>query len=359
MNTSSMLPSFMQGVWAERFFSLFTLFGSAMGVLFSGFRELSILWHILVHPISGSTHKDRLESFYRSQAGGYDEYRKRLLHGREDLIALVGTRARDMKRRPVWVDMGGGTGANVEMMAELGLLQHFRKVYVVDLSGSLLGLAQKRIVRNRWRNVETVEADATTFMLPELADGADFVTFSYSLTMIPPWWAALQQAMRLLKPDTGMLGVVDFYVGRKYESFADGQPPMGYFQRTFWRLFFDLDNVHLNRDHIPFLQTYLDTVVLQEHVGKVPYMPFVRAPYYIFLGSPKAAPSNAGSAAAAAAAAAEPTYPRFRLDESNDVFQGYRTAVGNDSDTEESSDSEFSDTELLLRDYSDGDKKAQ
>lgn len=352
-----MLPSFLQGAWAERFFSVFTFFGAFMGFVFGAFRELSILWHILVHPIRGDTHKDRLESFYRNQAGGYDEYRKRLLHGREDLVRLVGERAQSMKKRPVWIDMGGGTGANVEMMAELGLLQHFRKVYVVDLSASLLGLAQKRIVRNRWRNVETVEADATSFMLPELTDGADFVTFSYSLTMIPPWWAALQQALRLLKPGTGLLGVVDFYVGRKYESFAEGHPPMGYFQRTFWRLFFDLDNVHLNRDHIPYLQTYLDTVALLEHVGKVPYMPFVRAPYYIFLGSPKvAAPSIAGSAADAAA----PSYPRFRLDDSNDVFDGYRTAVGNDSDTEEASDSEFSDTDLLLRDYEEvSDKKEQ
>ena len=40
---------------------------------------------------------------------------------------------------------------------------------------------------------------------------ADVVTFSYSLTMIPDWVRALEQAWALLKPG-GTIGIVDFYV---------------------------------------------------------------------------------------------------------------------------------------------------
>ena len=51
-------------------------------------------------------------------------------------------------------------------------------------------------------------ADATRFRPPEGA--ADVVTFSYSLTMIPDWFAALENAAAMLKPG-GTIGVVDFY----------------------------------------------------------------------------------------------------------------------------------------------------
>ena len=43
----------------------------------------------------------------------------------------------------------------------------------------------------------------------------DVVTFSYSLTMIPDWFLAVDHAWRLLRPG-GTIGVVDFYVSRKH-----------------------------------------------------------------------------------------------------------------------------------------------
>src|ERR671911_700620 len=59
------------------------------------------------------------------------------------------------------------------------------------------------------------QADASTY---QPATGpVDVVTFSYSLTMIPDWFAAIENALAMLKPG-GTLGVVDFYVARKYPS---------------------------------------------------------------------------------------------------------------------------------------------
>jgi len=103
--------------------------------------------------------------------------------------------------------MGGGTGANLEHLGDR--LRLLEKIYLVDLSPSLLAVARRRIADHGWNNVEAAEADATAFRPP---DGpVDVVTFSYSLTMIPDWFAALEQAWRLLRPG-GLIGVVDFFV---------------------------------------------------------------------------------------------------------------------------------------------------
>ena len=56
--------------------------------------ELRVLVHLAVHPVIGDTHKARLESFYGHQAGDYDAFRKRLLTGREELIADMDDRIR-------------------------------------------------------------------------------------------------------------------------------------------------------------------------------------------------------------------------------------------------------------------------
>ena len=109
--------------------------------------------------------------------------------------------------------MGGGTGANLDYFGDS--ITRLGKVYVLDLSHSLLEIAKKRVAEKGWTNVETVEADATTFQPP--TGPVDVVTFSYSLTMIPDWFAAIDQAKALLKPG-GVIGVVDFYVARKFPA---------------------------------------------------------------------------------------------------------------------------------------------
>ncbi len=86
-------------------------------------------------------------------------------------------------------------------------------MYVVDLASSLLKVVEKRAAQRNWNNVQAITADATTWTPPE--GSADVVTFSYSLTMIPDWFAAIDNAMRILKPG-GLIGIIDFYVARKY-----------------------------------------------------------------------------------------------------------------------------------------------
>jgi S-adenosylmethionine-diacylgycerolhomoserine-N-methlytransferase len=176
------------------------------------------------------------------------------------------------------VDFGGGTGANLEFIGPA--ISKFENIYVVDLAESLLGVVQKRVSKNGWGNVQAVAADATRWSPP--SGQVDVVTFSYSLTMIPDWFGAIENALRILRPG-GSIGVIDFYVARKYP--AQGLAKHGWFNRTFWPVWFSGDNVFPSPDHLPFLEQHFKRQWLVEKRAKVPYMPLVRTPYYQFIGT--------------------------------------------------------------------------
>lgn len=234
--------------------------------------DAKVLYHLVLSPVRGNSHQERLESFYSGQAEAYDDFRRRLLHGREDLCNLL-----PLPEGGVWMDMGGGTGSNLEAVGDR--IKNLSRVYVVDLATSLLGVAKRRAEARGWDHVRTVEADATTF-LPEEGT-VDLITFSYSLTMIPDWFLALEHAQRLLKPG-GHIGVVDFYVSRKYPAEGRKRHAMG--TRIFWPSWFMNDNVYLSSEHLPFLESRFETTHLEERMAKVPYIPGIKVPVYVYLG---------------------------------------------------------------------------
>jgi S-adenosylmethionine-diacylgycerolhomoserine-N-methlytransferase len=235
-------------------------------------NDLKILYHLILRPVRGKDHAQRMENFYAGQAEHYDDFRKRLLKGREEVYERLG-----QSNRGTWVDFGGGTGANLEFIGPS--IRNFEKIYVVDLAESLLGVVDKRVEKNGWSNVQAVAADATSWVPAE--GQVDVVSFSYSLTMIPDWFAAIENALRILKPE-GSIGVIDFYVSRKYP--AAGLSKHGWLTRTFWPVWFSGDNVFPCSDHLPFLESHFQRVWLKENRAKVPYMPLVRTPYYQFIG---------------------------------------------------------------------------
>ncbi len=234
--------------------------------------DLRVLYHLAFTRAKGDSHGDRLEAFYGNQKEDYDDFRKRLLHGREEMMAGL-----DVSDGGRLLDMGGGTGSNIEALGRQ--LSRLADVRIVDLCASLLQVADERIDRNEWENVHTVHADATTY---DPGNGlADLVTFSYSLSMIPNWFAAIDRAHALLKSG-GMIGVADFYVSRKWTR--PGTRRHSAFQRFFWPTWFGFDNVFPSSEHVPYLQNRFETVRLEERMGRVPYLLGMKAPYYIFLG---------------------------------------------------------------------------
>jgi S-adenosylmethionine-diacylgycerolhomoserine-N-methlytransferase len=269
--------------------------------------DLRILYHLALKPVRGKDHAARMENFYSGQAEAYDDFRRRLLKGRQELWSLI-----QPPQGGTWIDMGGGTGGNLDYFearwpdgaagnategvpysagqggpysagqgvpSSAGQLAGLRKIYVLDLSQSLLDVARKRIAAKGWTNVETVQADATTYQPPE--GPVDVVTFSYSLTMIPDWFAAIENALAILRPG-GTIGVVDFYVSRKFT--AGGHARHGWMTRSFWPTWFAMDNVFPSPDHVPFLHRHFDVAHFEEQRAKVPYLPLGRVPYYLFVG---------------------------------------------------------------------------
>jgi S-adenosylmethionine-diacylgycerolhomoserine-N-methlytransferase len=130
------------------------------------------------------------------------------------------------------------------------------------------------------------------------------VYLSYALTMIPDWHAALANACSMLKPG-GVLGVVDFYV-------AAADPPNGLARqslltRWWWPRWFAHDGVHLDPRHLQCLMRATSPLFLHERRARLPYLPGLQAPYYIYVGcTPGAAPELENSATLAGARLSRP-----------------------------------------------------
>lgn len=251
--------------------------GNRWDASMSFFAELKTLYCVTLKRSRGGDSAARIEAFYEGQANNFDNFRIRLLHGRQELFAAI-----DAPPGGVWVDMGGGTGWNLEQLGPR--IDALGRAYIVDLSPSMLQMARRRIEARGWKNVEAIDADATTFRPPE--GHADVVTFSYSLTMIPDWFAAIDNALSMLRPG-GVIGAIDFYVSRKHP--AKGLARHGFFGRNFWPLFFGLNDVFPSADHLPYLRSRFAEVRCSESRGHMPYLPLLRAPYYTFVGKKAAA----------------------------------------------------------------------
>ncbi|CDS01335.1 hypothetical protein [Sporisorium scitamineum] len=241
---------------------------------------------------------ERLDKFYQHQANVYDSTRSGLLKGRTTMLKLCAAQLRDMQAtnpgKPlVWVDIGGGTGWNIEQMNEFFPIDQLSQVYLIDLCEPLLEVARKRFAAKGFKNVQVLCQDASQFNMPGLAPGqkVDLFTCSYSISMIPPFYAVLDRINDFLDPITGVFGVVDFYVSGK--SAPTEKSPMiggdtrrqcGWLSRWFWSMWFSLDHIELHPARRDYLEHKFGTIKCYN--GRNDFIiPFiVRIPYYIWLG---------------------------------------------------------------------------
>jgi len=244
---------------------------SRPNLLASLYSDSLVLWHLLRgQSAKAEDHAASLQRFYAPQAEHYDHFRERLLQGRRELIDRLAP-----PPAATVVELGGGTGRNLEFFGPRML--SLERVDVVDICPALLEVARKRCAQ--WPGVaRAIMADATQFR-PEWP--ADRVYFSYSLTMMPDWRAAIENAVRMLKPG-GLLGVVDFYV-------SGHAPPPGFVRhsfltRRFWPRWFAHSGVHPSAEHLPALREYTRLVHCSEHMASIPYLPGLEVPYYLYIG---------------------------------------------------------------------------
>jgi S-adenosylmethionine-diacylgycerolhomoserine-N-methlytransferase len=217
-----------------------------------------------------SSHAEALAGFYGPQADRYDDFRERLLQGREPLIQALPVGPGDRI-----IELGGGTGRNLEFFGPR--LSTFAAVEVVDLCRPLLDVAARRVAKAGMSNVTVVHDDASTY---RPAAPVDCVYLSYALTMMPRWHDVIDNASAMLRPG-GIIGV-DFYVSPAHPP--TGRTRHGWLTRTLWPAWFRHDGVRLSADHLTYLQQKFETCQLSECRARVPYIPLVTAPYYVFIG---------------------------------------------------------------------------
>jgi len=147
-----------------------------------------------------TSHRLRMSQYYRFHSRIYDATRWMFLFGRTHIIE-------DLVIRPneVVLEIGCGTGRNFAPV-QVRLAGRGRLIGV-DCSSPMLALAERRVRRNGWKNVELIDRE---YGSEPIARGqSDVVVMSYSLSMMPNWHQVLKCAKAELKP-TGRIGIVDF-----------------------------------------------------------------------------------------------------------------------------------------------------
>ena len=144
----------------------------------------------------------RMDAIYARQRHFYDLTRKYYLLGRDRLIARL-----EVPSGGTVLEVGCGTGRNLIAVAKrFGQAQLFG----LDISEAMLTTARAKVAAAGLADRITLQqADATDFDAQALFGHASFdrVFFSYTLSMIPDWQAAIAQGA---KATGGALHLVDF-----------------------------------------------------------------------------------------------------------------------------------------------------
>lgn len=145
-----------------------------------------------------------MDRIYRHQRHVYDLTRRYYLFGRDRLLERLAPPPGGHV-----LEIGCGTARNLLAAQRLHPAAHF---YGIDISYEMLDTAA-RAVRSAGLDdrIRLARADATRFDPAILFGRPCFsrIFMSYSLSMIPAWERALDEALRWLSPD-GELHIVDF-----------------------------------------------------------------------------------------------------------------------------------------------------
>jgi S-adenosylmethionine-diacylgycerolhomoserine-N-methlytransferase len=145
-----------------------------------------------------------MDRMYRWQRHVYDLTRRYYLLGRDELLDRLAPPPGGSV-----LEIGCGTGRNL-----IGAARRYpeARLHGIDISQEMLNTARDNLSRqNLLARVRLAKADASSFVAKSSLGRAQFdrVFFSFTISMIPDWQAALLRATALLAPG-GELHVVDF-----------------------------------------------------------------------------------------------------------------------------------------------------
>lgn len=152
---------------------------------------------------SHETHAGLMDRIYRPQRHFYDFTRKYYLLGRDRLIA-------DLSLAPgaSLIEVGCGTGRNLIAIARKYPTAH---LYGLDASAAMLATARSKLDKAGLAHRVVLRQGLAEDLSPARFGLESFshALFSYSLSMIPDWRAALAAGSAALSED-GRLHMVDF-----------------------------------------------------------------------------------------------------------------------------------------------------
>lgn len=188
-----------------------------------------------------------VQGFYRFHAPIYDLTRWMFLFRRRAAVCAM-----EVQPHHRVLEVGCGTGLNFGLVAEQLDPTRGGQLVGLDFSEAMLSRAGRRIASRGWPHVSCVQGDASSMQLDLRFDR---IFFSYSITMIPDWRAALDRAREHLAPD-GRVVVLDF--GR-----FDGWPVVGALCRGWLRL----NHVDVMQPYVEAMRERFDSVRVDRWLG--------------------------------------------------------------------------------------------
>ena len=153
---------------------------------------------------NAQAHAARMDAIYKRQRAIYNITRKYYLLGRDRLIAKLA-----VPKGGTVLEIGCGTGRNLIKVAQR---YPHAQLYGLDISEAMLETARVAVAKaGLSAQITLAQGDATDFNPATLFGHSHFdcVYFSYTLSMIPDWRAALAMAGRVIA-NSGALHIVDF-----------------------------------------------------------------------------------------------------------------------------------------------------
>ena len=154
--------------------------------------------------IAVTSHATAMDRMYRYTRHIYDLTRKPYLLGRDRLIAEL-----DLEAGGSILEMGCGTGRNLIAVARA---YPQAELYGFDISEEMLKTAKAAVnLAGLADRIHLLQGDATEFdaVVAFGREAFDRVYFSYTLSMVPLWRAALARGLALTNSG-GRFSVVDF-----------------------------------------------------------------------------------------------------------------------------------------------------
>ena len=148
---------------------------------------------------------EKMDRMYRYQRYFYDFTRKYYLLGRDRLIKEM-----KISEGENVLEIGCGTGRNLIILAKKYPRTNF---FGLDASAAMLEIARRKIKTKNIDNITLKTALADDFLFDktfDLPEKLDVIFFSYSISMIPTWKEAIENALNNLESGKSFY-IVDFY----------------------------------------------------------------------------------------------------------------------------------------------------